>query len=47
MSIFRILIALIVSLAVLGGAWLAIVDVPVRQTEVTKTLPKEAYTDAQ
>lgn len=38
---------MIVSLAVLGTAWLAIVDVPVRQTEVTKTLPKEAYTDAQ
>ncbi|MCL4677512.1 MAG: hypothetical protein KJ017_02850 [Alphaproteobacteria bacterium] len=47
MSVFRILVALILSLVVLGTAWLAIVDVPVRQTDVTKTLPKEAYSDEQ
>lgn len=46
MSIFRIFVALILCLALLGAGWLAFTDIPVRQTEVTKTLPKEAYTDA-
>ncbi|MCB1591990.1 MAG: hypothetical protein KDI90_06015 [Alphaproteobacteria bacterium] len=47
MSIFRILVALILCIALLGAAWLALVDIPVRQTEITKPLPKEAYTNAE
>ncbi len=46
MSILRIFIALVLALAVIGFGYLAVVDVPIRQTEVTKVLPKEAYTDA-
>ncbi|MCB1839100.1 MAG: hypothetical protein H6858_03815 [Rhodospirillales bacterium] len=44
MSIFRIFTALILALIIIGFGYLVIVDVPIRQTDVTKTLPKEIYT---
>ena len=43
MSLFRILLAVIVITIVLGFGYLAIVEVPVEQSDIQKTIPKELY----
>ncbi len=43
MSVIRVLIAVIFLIVLIAFGYLAVTDVPVTQENVTKTLPKSAY----